>query len=1102
MKSAALLLLIFLFQNFQAQSLNSIPPGTKLINGYTAEIEGENLPYRSSYPEYARVALLTRVTDGNKIICWETDVIPNTSENFLYIYWLGGHSSGTSKADRNFDLSINGEKILTFITPMKRKVPFSWNYKGKNNIELFFDAVKQDAVDDVFGNVYLKIPNGVYPAGRKLRISVAGQNENSPDWYMTFKYSYKEKIDISPIPAIIRQDGKLFRAINIKVDHIGNPSELVVNADNKVYKFRIEKGFNDFDLTINNNDSETELTIDAEIKNFIRKKQRIKLKPTSQREIHLISHSHSDIGYSNLQEEVIQIQNKNIDDALKYIEKSERYPDEARYKWNIESLWALENYLSEAPEGQKAKLIRAIKSGSIGLSALYSHNLTGITKPEEFDWLIEYSKRIEKEFGLDISNAMITDIPGINWSLIATLTKNGIKYFSSGQNYFTGTFGGGDRVGHSNYAWGDKPFYWQSPDGKGKVLFWMAGRGYSYFHSFGRGDLFRRGKEHIFNYLNDLDSTKYPYDIIQLRYSIRGDNGPTDSTLSDFVKQWNEKYYSPKIILSTVDSMFKKFEWRYGSKLGLVRGEFNPYWEDGAYSTAHEENLNRLAADRIVQYGILSAIINPRMYDSLSAYEARKNVVLFHEHTWGAWNSISEPDNPFVIQQWNYKSGFAYRADRQSKSLLEKLLSSVRNDNSGYVSVFNTCSWERSDIAYIDSSIAGSGNSVADENLNPVPSQLLSDGRIAFLADKIPPLGSRIFKIVKQERNNVTENYDDQQLLLDLNGKGRIKNLYWNSLPLLDPQSLYGFNSVLYVPGKNPKDFIQDTISECKMIEDGLLLTQYKIRSYVQGADSIIKKITLLKPFDKVMVNNVIYKKSVREKESVHLAFPFSISNPRIRYDIGRTYIQPDSMLIDGANKDFFSVNKWIDISNGRNGITLFPMESSLFEIGDLVDEDNSSGSKIWKNTFTNSSAIFAYVMNNYWHTNYKADQSGKTEFNFLISPHNNFDEIEAYRTGTGYQSPLVVSTANKDAEAISLFSLSSPSVILSSITPQKKSLILKLFNVSRLSTSSKIIWNSFNPEKLFIVKDGEEFQINGNSEISFNPFEVITIRAEYDQGN
>ncbi len=128
---------------------------------------------------------------------------------------------------------------------------------------------------------------------------------------------------------------------------------------------------------------------------------------------------------------------------------------------------------------------------------------------------------------------MITDVPGYTWGIVPAFALSGVKYFSIGPNY-------GHRIGSTLSAWGDRPFYWVSPSENQKVLCWMAGHGYSWFH---RGPL--RDGTALLEYLDDLDAKGYPYDMVQVRYNIGGDNGPPDPGICDFVKDWNERYLSP-----------------------------------------------------------------------------------------------------------------------------------------------------------------------------------------------------------------------------------------------------------------------------------------------------------------------------------------------------------------------------------------------------------------------------------------------------------------------------------------------------------------------------------------------------------------------------
>ena len=254
---------------------------------------------------------------------------------------------------------------------------------------------------------------------------------------------------------------------------------------------------------------------------------------------------------------------------------------------------------------------------------------------------------------------MITDVPGYTWGIVPALAHNGVKYFSVGPN-------GGDRIGHTSAAWGDKPFWWVGPNGQDKILVWMTGTGY--YQVF-------QSPERLLDYLGSLEKKEYPYDYVQVRHCL-GDNGAPDVNFPDRVKQWNDTYAYPKLVIATTDDMFQDFEQRYGDQLPTAQGDFTPYWEDGAASSARETALNRASAERLVQAETLFALLNPRAYPADDFYQAWRNVLLYDEHTWGAHNSISQPDHPFVKSQWAIKQAFALDGDRQSRALLDAALAS------------------------------------------------------------------------------------------------------------------------------------------------------------------------------------------------------------------------------------------------------------------------------------------------------------------------------------------------------------------------------------------------------------------------------------------
>ncbi len=44
------------------------------------------------------------------------------------------------------------------------------------------------------------------------------------------------------------------------------------------------------------------------------------------------------------------------------------------------------------------------------------------------------------------------------------------------------------------------------------------------------------------------------------------------------------------------------------------------------------------------------------------------------EHTWGAWCSVSDSENPFTKKQWDYKRDFAVKAESRSEAQSRILL--------------------------------------------------------------------------------------------------------------------------------------------------------------------------------------------------------------------------------------------------------------------------------------------------------------------------------------------------------------------------------------------------------------------------------------------
>jgi len=263
--------------------------------------------------------------------------------------------------------------------------------------------------------------------------------------------------------------------------------------------------------------------------------------------------------------------------------------------------------------------------------------------------------------------------------------------------------------------------------------------------------------ERIRSYLRALERSGYPYNSVIIRYAIGADNGPADKHLSQIVKEWNASIDDIKLIISTTSQAMTAFEQEYGGQIPEYRGDFTPYWEDGACSTARETAIARNASEGLTQAQTLFALTGVEKTSELEK-RAWENILLFNEHTWGAHNSISQPDHAFATSQWAWKSERAVEAEKDVQMFMKGAVAGEIEFARFYanelirthkpvsdhqrITIYNTHSWVVSQVVEVETTF----NRVLDDAGNPVPSQRLANGRLAFYAKELPPLGKRQYR--------------------------------------------------------------------------------------------------------------------------------------------------------------------------------------------------------------------------------------------------------------------------------------------------------------------------------------------------------------------
>lgn len=897
---------------------------------------------------------------------------------------------------------------------------------------------------------------------------------------------------------LIERNGQLFQPMRVTVRHAGEPVDGELRAVGiSSLSAAIKSGRQELEMTVPAVDRATEITLELTVAGRIAAQQKTTIAPVRKWIVYLLPHSHVDIGYTHVQTEVEAAQWKFLEMAMDAAQQSAANPPESRFKWNAEVLWAVDSYLKQAAPEKREAFVAAVRSGAIGLDALYGNELTALCRPEELLRLVSFGAALSKETGTPIESAMITDVPGYTWGIVTAFAQAGIKYFSVAPNAT-------DRIGRTTSTWGNKPFWWIGPNGRDRVLVWLTGNGY--YQVF-------KSTENLQAYLGQLERQGYPYDMVQVRHCL-GDNGKPDIHFADLVKQWNLTHAYPKLVIATTAQMFRDFEDRYGDTLPIARGDFTPYWEDGAASSARETAINRTAAERLVQAETLWALLNPAGYPADRFAEAWRNVLLYNEHTWGAYNSVSKPDLPFVKNQWRIKQAFALDGDAQSRKLLAAAARSSKEIAASPkgIDVFNTTGWPRTDLVILPKELSTTGDAVAGPDGKPVPSQRLSTGELAFLAEEVPPLAGRRYSITAGEPTRRGQARADKTSLNNSRisvrvdpASGALESLRNTAVnaELSDTKSGVGLNRYYYVLADKVQEAQQAGPATVTIKEPGPLVASLQIVSDAPGCIRFHREIRLVDGLDRVELINVLDKKAVREKEGVHLGFAFNVPRGIMRMDIPWAVVRPELDQLTGACKNWLTVGRWVDVSNQEYGVTWATLDAPLVQVGAMTANIMGPLSKpeAWIGHLDPSQTLYSWVMNNHWYTNYRAEQEGPTMFRYALWPHQQYDPAATQRFGVECSQPLVAVPARGEApDERPLLELDTPQVVVASLKPSTdgKAWIVRLFGAGGQAADVALRWGSRTPKRVSFSNLAEERGEAVKGSVPVPGYGLVTLRADF----
>ena len=1006
----------------KAQSF--ITPDDELVNGFSDKISGTDYEYHSCIPGL-RQSIIIRAESGNDYMEWVTDA-PMLTDRKKYSAFIWVTAIGSSPGNASMYLTTDLNHKFSFNTDGRT----AWTINSDDGSSLSFSSIMTDQHGDHHGYMVLRIPSGKLIKGKPVKLRVTGSKSNLTSWYMTYKKEVKTGVALNPFPAVLKKDNAHLQLVEAAIFYFGKETDCKIFANNKlVASAPLKFGYNTVNIGLRQVLKPSRINLKVVAGDFSMSNS-VTLNPVKKWNIDLIQHSHTDIGYTRSQTEILAEHLRYIDYALDYCDATDNYPENAKFRWTCEASWPVDEFLKSRPADQVGRLLKRIKEGRVEVTGMY-FNFDEIPDEQILAASLAAAGRI-KARGIPLTLAMQNDVNGIGWCMIDYFNQLGIKYLNMGTH------------GHRALICFDKPtmFWWESPSGNKILTFraehYMTGNTLLEIQN---GDL-NKFQYNLLTYLKNLESLKYPFDEIAIQLSgYLTDNSPPSTLASEMIRKWDEVFEWPKLSTSTAESFFRKMEKEHSAEFPVIRGAWPDWWTDGFGSAARETSVTRNAAASFkANTGALSmaAIAGIKLPEGTEKkIDLVNDALMFYtEHTTGYSESVREPFSQPTMEQRALKESYAWEANRRTASLGEDamglLQSMFKREKDPSLIVFNTLNWKRSGLTviYIDHQIVPRGRTagIYDTNDQRLPAQAVSyraDGTYwAVWLDDIPAFGFKKFLVRQLNEENGTISKEAPTLLEnkwykitpDYSG-GIIRSWFDKelSLELVDRNSEYGMAEFILEQLGNRSQMERKMFTDFKRSPlDTLWFDSVtrgpvfnSIKFFGESETAINPKgysieIRLYNTEKLVEIVCSIIKKSITDPESFYIAFPFNLKDGKHFTEVQGGIIETGKDQIKGSSNDWYCVQNFTSVRNPDAQLVMGCSEMPLMQFGAINTGRYQAGA------MPQGTHVFSWPMNNYWVTNFNADQRGGHTWSYYLTTSDDVSDNFASRFGWGSRIPYL----------------------------------------------------------------------------------------------
>ncbi len=764
---------------------------------------------------------------------------------------------------------------------------------------------------------------------------------------------------------------------------------------------------------------------------------RVMLEPQPRYELHLMLNAHTDVGYTHPQPTVAEKHALLLDEV---VEKAEAEPD---FRWTIETVWQLEQFVASRSAEDVERLVALIRAGRVAASPVYANPFTGWVSEEELLRSFALGHAYAERYGFAYAAALSNDEPGFSWMLPAALRRAGVGFFVTGINEI-----------FSDYAFQralPKAFRWEGADGSQVVTY--RTEAYNEGQTAGLVKGVAAAEDRLRERLQKLRARGYAHDLVLLNTTF-GDNGGIPEAELETARAWNEVYAYPRLVVSNLDVFAEAFAACCTADLPTVRGDWTSDWD-----VLYQGELARMVRQRWVQHALPTAeamstaawLSDGRAPLQPLVDEAYHHLLQYSAHGSGLEHGYGGPDENAITAA--YREGYVQDAVLATEAVLQRATQRLAHPMESFeteaVFVFNGLGVARDAPVEVEFADDAARYRVVDGATGAELPSFPDGTHLRFVARDLPAVG---YKKLRLEARGETPPTGLQA------GASTIENAFYRLTvdpatgavsSLIDKRTgteLVRTGAALPF-GLPVRGVLDDPAGLAPLPTDGVTVAVQderpaRLRLVVSYPGAVVPRVayTLWEDLARVEVEAAVDLEAlapVEVTEEYGLAFPFALDAPAAHLGLLGGFVDPERDRFEAITHDAFSLRQSLALSDDERTVSWAAADSRVVKLREVEGEVGPTVVAVLANHFPPT-----------WNRNEENEGVWPLRFAFTHRP-GGFDAAFTDGFGRAFaQPPVVYPTWLTAAEpARSFLALGGDAVHLLAFQPDADGVLVRLQN-------------------------------------------------------